>query len=161
MNPNGNKISGDIYEYAELPSNEQVKIPVSLQINYYPLGPLTLLLEYNLDKKEDVRILLPAHIFKTMEAEEREDNGLKNPTRISLIPERKICKDLSEIRQYFKGITGSGAINLSLYHRQTHTVLHQNIEQTKDGLTLLYEHIEGNNLITEYFITTFAFLISK
>lgn len=52
-------------------------------------------------------------------------------------------------------------MNLSLYHQQTHTLLHMDIEQTRDGLALLYEHIEGNNLITEYFIKTFVFLLSK
>jgi hypothetical protein len=71
MNANGNKIGADMFEYASLDSNDQLKIPVSLLINYYPLGALTLLLEYNVDKKEEVRILLPAHIFKTVEVEER------------------------------------------------------------------------------------------
>jgi hypothetical protein len=123
---------------------------------------LTLLLEYNVDKKEEVRLLLPCHIFKTVTAEERENNHLTNPTKLSLVPERKICKDFSDMKQYFKGVKGSAdTMNLSLYHKQTHTLLHLNIEQTRDGLALLYEHIDGNKLITEYFIKTFAFLLSK
>ena len=44
MNANNNLISGDSFEFMELASNEQVKVPVTLTINYYPLGPLILLL---------------------------------------------------------------------------------------------------------------------
>lgn len=66
MNANENKIQGDSFEFVTLMENEQVKIPVSLAINQYPIGPLILLLEFSTDKKEEIRILLPAHIFKTM-----------------------------------------------------------------------------------------------
>jgi hypothetical protein len=54
----------------ELSPGDQVKVPVSWAINYYPLGPLILALEYQAEKREELRILLPAHIFKMMEFEE-------------------------------------------------------------------------------------------
>lgn len=66
MNANENKIQGESFELVALVENEQVKITVSLAISQYPIGPLILLLEYSTDKKEEIRILLPAHIFKTM-----------------------------------------------------------------------------------------------
>lgn len=52
MNANDNKINGGNMEYPTLPSNEQVKISVSLQISRYPLGPLILLLEYQSEDKK-------------------------------------------------------------------------------------------------------------
>lgn len=50
----------------QLIQNDQVKVPVSIILNSYPLGPVILLLEYQADKREELRVLLPAHIFKTM-----------------------------------------------------------------------------------------------
>jgi hypothetical protein len=52
MNANENKITGETFEFMEIASNDQVKVPISLLINHYPLGPLIVLLEYNSDKKE-------------------------------------------------------------------------------------------------------------
>lgn len=52
MNANENKITGETFEFMEIASNDQVKVPISLLINHYPLGPLIVLLEYYSDKKE-------------------------------------------------------------------------------------------------------------
>lgn len=67
LNANDNKIGGDSFEYPEISQGDQVKVPVSLLISNYPLGPLILALEYQIDKREELRILLPVHIFKMME----------------------------------------------------------------------------------------------
>lgn len=91
MNANENKITGETFEFMEIASNDQVKVPISLLINHYPLGPLIVLLEYNSDKKEQLRILLPAHIFKMMQFEARTHN-FKNPKKLAIITERKIAK---------------------------------------------------------------------
>lgn len=96
MNANENKILGEAFEFVSLVENEQVKIPVSLAITQYPIGPLILLLEYNTDKKEEIRILLPAHIFKTMLFEPRtEDIDAANSVKLAITTDRKICKDLN------------------------------------------------------------------
>ena len=44
MNANENKIQGEAFEFVTLVENEQVKIPMSLSISQYPIGPLILLL---------------------------------------------------------------------------------------------------------------------
>ena len=63
-----------------------------------------------------MRILLPSHIFKTLEVEDRKDNiNLANSTRSIVIPERKVLKELSDLRQYFKLGKGSD-VKISLYH---------------------------------------------
>lgn len=96
MNANQNKILGETFEFVSLVENEQVKVPVSLSITQYPIGPLILLLEYNTDKKEEIRILLPAHIFKTMLFQPRTENiDAANSVKVAITTERKICKDLN------------------------------------------------------------------
>ena len=96
MNANENKIQGEAFEFVTLVENEQVKIPMSLYISQYPIGPLILLLQYNTDKKEEIRILLPAHIFKTMLFQPRaEEINAANSTKLVITTERKICKALN------------------------------------------------------------------
>lgn len=96
-----------------------------------------------------------------MEVEER-DEDMVNSTKISIVTERKIAKDLNDIKQYLKGsdISG-GAIRVSLFNQHTHTILNMDLIQTKDGIDILYEHKEGSRQITEYFIKTFVFLLMK
>lgn len=103
MNANENKIQGSTFEYASLAENEQVKMPITISINQYPIGPLILLLEYTQEKKEEIRILLPAHIFKAMVIDEREDNiNAVNSTKLTISTERKICRDLNDLKKYLK-----------------------------------------------------------
>lgn len=124
----------------ELSPGDQVKVPVSWVINHYPLGPLILALEYQTDKREELRILLPAHIFKMMEFEERSE-PIKGPAKIQLSTERKIVKSLEDIRQYVKvGRVEEGCLRLSAYHRHTHTEIHLDIRQTKEGVDISYQH---------------------
>lgn len=93
LNANDNKIAGETFDYSELAEGDQVKVPVSLLITNYPLGPLILALEYQTDKREELRILLPAHIFKMFEFEERSE-AIKKPEKIIITTERKIVKSL-------------------------------------------------------------------
>lgn len=108
-----------------------------------------------------MRILLPSHIFKTLEVEDRRENiNLANSTRNIIIPERKVLKELSDLRQYFKLGKGSD-VKVTLYHEHTYTLFFLDANPTKDGLELIIEHKEGNRNITEYFSKTFSFLLSK
>lgn len=44
MNANENKVHGEFFEYSPLAENEQVKMPVSVSLTQYPIGPVILLL---------------------------------------------------------------------------------------------------------------------
>jgi hypothetical protein len=161
MNPNGNRLSNDTFQYARLEPSEQVKVNSLLHLAYYPIGPLTFLLEFTALAKHEIRILLPAHIFKTVVVEDRLA-PLGDSLTLDISTERKICKDLNDLKGYLKGCkVGKGAMRTAVYHRQTHTVLHMDLEEGKEGLALHYEHVEGNKDITDYFIKTFAFLLAK
>lgn len=71
-------------------------------------------------------------------------------------------KNIDDFKQYVKNAkVTDGSIRLSAYHRHTHTEVHLNLVQTKDGIDILYRHYEGNSNITDYFIKTLIFLISK
>jgi phosphoribulokinase len=106
------------------------------------------LLEYQADKREELRVLLPSHIFKMMEFEPLNE-PIRDGTGISIVTERKIMKNLEDFKQYFKGANiEDGSINLSAYHRHTHTECFINLRQTRDGVDLTYRHYEGNNNIT-------------
>lgn len=161
MNPNGNRLSNDSFQYARLEPSEQLKVNCLLHLAYYPIGPLTFLLEFTALAKHEIRILLPAHIFKTVELEDRS-SPLADPLALHIPTERKICKDLNDLKAYLKGCkVGKGGMRTAVYHRQTHTVLHMDLEEAKEGLALHYEHVEGNKDISDYFIKTFAFLLAK
>lgn len=87
---------------------------------------------------------------------------MRNPKRISLSTDRKIAKDLNDLRNYFKNINPEkGSIKMSLFHKQTHTVTFLDISQNKDSIELAYENAEGSLAITDYYIKTLVFLLSK
>lgn len=77
------------------------------------------------------------------------------------MPERKICKELNDLRGYFKLPKREGPIRLDLFNEHTHTLIAMDISQSKEGVEVAYEHREGNRKITEYFVKTFSFLLSK
>ena len=132
-----------------------------MTISQYPLGPLILLVEYTTHSKEEVRILLPGHIFKTMRVEERRD-FLKDPTTLIVKPERKVAKDLNDLRSYFNGVhLRDGALRVSLNQDHTNSCLYADISGKQEGFEISYEHISGNKDITEYFMKTLVFLLSK
>lgn len=83
------------------------------------------------------------------------------PITLKLTPERKICKEVNDLRGYLRLPKREGTIRINFFNEHTHTLLSADISQTKDGLDLAYEHKEGNRKITEYFVKTLAFLLSK
>lgn len=62
---------------------------------------MILVLEYQTDKKEELRILLPTHIFKMMEFESQPE-PLKNPQKISFVPDKKVIKNFEDLQLYIK-----------------------------------------------------------
>jgi hypothetical protein len=62
--------------------------------------------------------LLPAHIFKTMVVEERSENiNEGNASRLTVATERKICKDIADLKQYLKvDKIANGVIKTSLFN---------------------------------------------
>ena len=54
-----------------------------------------------------------------------------------------------------------GAMKLSAYHKHTHTQIHIDIVESREGVIIEYEHEEGNINITNYFIKTLTFLLGK
>ena len=87
---------------------------------------------------------------------------MKNAEGINITTERKILKNLDDFKQYVKvAKVVDGSIRLSAYHRNTHTEVHINLNQTREGVELLYKHYEGNKHISDYFIRTLAFLLRK
>ena len=106
-------------------------------------------------------MLLPGHIFKTMRVDERRE-ALRNPERLIVTPERKVAQDVNDLRQYFNGVhLKDGALRLSLNQDHTHSCLHADINGRKEGFEISYEHISGNKDITDYFMRTLVFLLSK
>lgn len=84
-----------------------------------------------------MRILLPSHVFKTLEVEDRKDSiHFANSTRSVVVAERKVLKELSDLRQYFKLGKGSD-VKVSLFHEHTHTLFFLDANPTKDGLELI------------------------
>jgi hypothetical protein len=51
--------------------NQQVKVPISCSLKNYPIGPVVLLLDYEIDTAYDLRLLLPVHIFKCVNISKR------------------------------------------------------------------------------------------
>ena len=71
-------------------------------------------------------------------------------------------KNLEDFKQFTRtGKISDNMMKLSAYHRHTHTELHLNITQTREGVDIAYKHFEGNKNISEYFIKTLAFLLRK
>lgn len=52
-------------------------------------------------------------------------------------------------------------MKLVAFNYHTHNVLWLDLLQTKEGMELIYQHKEGNHHITDYFIKTLTFLLSK
>lgn len=50
---------------------------------------------------------------------------------------------------------------MSLFHKQTHTTTFLDVRQFKDQIEISYENIEGSIALTEYYIKTLTFLLSK
>lgn len=72
-------------------------MPVTITLKNYPIGPLVLAIDYLTDKKHDVRLLLPAHIFKCVSFEPRTE-PFYNSNKISIRAEKKICKDIQTLK---------------------------------------------------------------
>ena len=133
MNANENLIQGGTFEFERIKTNEQVKIPITMTISRYPLGPLILLLEFTNRSKEEVRILLPGHVFKTMRVEERTE-PLKNPKKMLIPPERKIAKDLNDLKGYMQGVQPRGnQLQVAFHNEQTHSMVMADIASSKEG----------------------------
>ena len=55
---------------------EQSKLPIYVTLKFYPIGPVILVCEYlntGTNKKEEIRILLPVHINKTVTILSRDE----------------------------------------------------------------------------------------
>lgn len=73
-----------------------------------------------------------------MEVEDRIGD-ISNGTKISISTERKICKDLNDLKQYVKDSKIiDGVMKISLFNEHTHTILNMNIIQSKDGVDICY-----------------------
>jgi hypothetical protein len=81
-----------------------------------------------------------------------------NSTKLDISTERKICRDLNDLKKYLKVEKTN---KISLFNEHTHTLFYLDLIQAQNGIDLVYEHKEGSKFITEYFIKTFAFLIGK
>ena len=128
----------------------------------YPLGATVLICDYQFyGKKEDVRILLPAHIFKMMTIKPR-DGEFRSPTKEVIKGERKILKDRFALQTYFKGCkVEEGSLKCSLMHEHTETKLMLDLSEKDGCVEMVYEHRSGEKKMTEYFISTLKFLLEK
>jgi hypothetical protein len=81
---------------------------------------------------------LPAHIFKTMIIDERDDNiNAANSAKLTIATERKICRDLNDLKKYLKV---DKVAKISLFNEHTHTLFYVDFVQTQNGIDLVYEH---------------------
>ena len=88
----------------------------------YPVGATILLCEYEYyGKTEEVRVVLPAHIFKMMKFKPR-DSQFNNPTRKTVLVERKIGHNIKALKEIFKGASvEENSIRSTIYHEHTET----------------------------------------
>ena len=99
----GNKITADKVEFNRVDIGQQVKSPVFIHPKTFPIGSTLLICDYDYDgKHQEVRVLLPAHIFKMLTIRPR-DGEFRDPVIIKVPVERKIAKNIEALKQYFKG----------------------------------------------------------
>ena len=102
-NSKNNKVSFETAAFEKILMGQQVKVPLHFYPKTYPLGSTILIGEYEYyGKREEIRVLLPAHIFKMLSIHPR-DGEFRDISTIKVPLERKIAKNIDALKQYFKG----------------------------------------------------------
>lgn len=163
-NGRGNRISLDKVSIDSLKIGEQIKNVVVANAKFYPLGCSALICEYEyLGQTEEVRVILPVHIFKMLMFRPR-DGEFKAQKVITIPGERKIIKDGNNLYGYFKGASKvENIIKSTIIHEQTETKIICDIEyDPKTGrVKLTYEHRSGEEELCEYIMRSISFLLGK
>lgn len=99
---------------------QQIKNMVSLNIRNYPIGCTALICEYEYyGNNEEVRVLLPTHVFKMLDVKPRDDE-FRAQSILDLTLERKIAKDFGALLPYFKGAkNNNNKLSSTIFHEHT------------------------------------------
>jgi hypothetical protein len=142
---------------------QQIKTGVHVVVKSYPIGFIALSCSYEYYRvDEEIRVLLPVHIFKMLSVRARDDS-FRAPRKIEVVVEKKIVKVFSTLCGYFKGanMENSNVISASIIHKHTETKLLCDILFLNGVMTIEYEHRSGKEQISEYIIGALCFLLRK
>lgn len=151
-------------QYEVLGVGQQVKNYVTCTIRNYPLGCTVLFCEYDyFGKHEEIRVLLPIHIWKTLSFRPRDSEfDTRNVVSDSFAVDRKIAKDFETLAGYFGGARVVGnRIESTIHHEHTNTILLYDAEYRNGSVATRMEHKVGEPNVSEYIMKALAFVLRK